>query len=59
MSYYGVTFKPGEIAPVSGQYLNTGTGYEVTVTAGEPFPPTDLPGQVYTLVDPTRHRSNM
>jgi len=52
------TFRPGEIAQVSGQYRNTSTGYEVTVTAGEPFPPTPESGQVYVLVDPTRHQSN-
>jgi len=52
------TYRPGEIAPTSGQYRNTSTGYEVTVTAGEPFPPTPQAGQVYVLVDRTRHQSN-
>ena len=49
-------FKPGEKAPVSGQYKNTSTGTEVTVTKGEPFPPTPGKGQKYVLVDPTKHK---
>lgn len=53
-------FKPGEIAPRSGQYGITGprggaTGKERTVTRGEPLPPTPEPGQKYVLVDPTKH----
>lgn len=48
-------YKPGEKVPVSGQYRNTSTGYEVTLVAGEVFPPTPQPGQVYVLVDRTRH----
>jgi len=50
------TFKPGQIAPRSGQYRNTATGTEVTVTRGEPFPPTPGKGQKYVLVDPTKHK---
>jgi len=49
-------FKPGQKAPVSGQYKNTETGYEVTVTKGEPLPPTPKKGQGYTLVDKTKHK---
>lgn len=54
------TFKPGQEAPRSGQYERIGTrgghsGKEVTVTKGEPLPPTPKPGQRYTLVDPTKH----
>lgn len=49
-------YKPGEIAPRSGQYKNTTTGTEVTVTKGEPFPPTPGPKQYYVLVDPTKHK---
>jgi len=54
-------YKPGHSAPRSGQYEMTGpkggkTGIERTVTKGEPFPPTEKPGQKYTLVDPTKHR---
>ena len=37
-------FKPGEKAEVSGQYKNIQTGKEVTVTRGEPFPPTPKKG---------------
>ena len=50
------TFKPGEKARTSGQYRNTGTRREVTVTRGEPFPPTPRKGQGYILVDPTKHK---
>lgn len=52
--------RPGEIAQVSGQYEITGsrgggTGQERTVTKGEPLPPTPKPGQLYKLVDRTKH----
>lgn len=50
------TFKPGEKAVISGQYKNTGTGREVTVVKGEPFPPAPKKGQRYVLVDPTKHK---
>jgi hypothetical protein len=54
------TYKPGEIAPRSGQYeivgpRGGGTGKERTVTKDEPLPPTPEAGQKYKLVDPTRH----
>ena len=49
-------FKPGEKAKVSGQYKNTQTKKEVTVTSGEPLPPTAKKGQKYILVDPTKHK---
>jgi hypothetical protein len=54
------SYKPGEIAPRSGQYEIVGprggrTGNERTVTRGEPLPPTPKPGRTYTLVDPTKH----
>jgi len=53
--------KPGQKAPRSGQYEIIGprggqTGDERTVTKGEPLPPTEKPGQVFVLVDPTRHK---
>lgn len=48
--------KPGTIAPRSGQYQNTTTRREVTVTRGEPMPPTPAKGQSYKLVDPTKHK---
>jgi hypothetical protein len=53
-------FKPGQTAPRSGQYGIFGpqggdTGKERTVTKGEPLPPTLKPGQVFKLVDPTKH----
>lgn len=56
---YGMSeklFRPGDKAPRSGQYRNTTTGYEVTVTQGEPLPPTPGSGQQYRLADPTRHK---
>ena len=49
-------YRPGQTAPTSGQYQNTTTKSEVTVTKGEPFPPTPGQGQRYRLVDPTRHK---
>ena len=49
-------FKPGEKADMSGQYKNKKTGREVTVTKGEPFPPTPEKGQKYILVDRTKHK---
>ncbi|WP_413522705.1 hypothetical protein [Photobacterium phosphoreum] len=52
--------KPGEKATKSGQYEILGprggaTGKERTVTKGEPLPPTPKKGQVYKLVDETKH----
>ena len=49
--------KPGMKAPKSGQYKNTKTGYEVTVTKGERLPPSPVKGATYKLVDPTKHKS--
>lgn len=51
-------YKPGEIAEVSGQYKNIKTEREVTVTKGEPFPPTPKKNQGYILIDPTKHKKN-
>lgn len=55
------TYKPGQTSPRSGQYEVIGPrggsqDREVTVTRGEPFPPTQKPGQGYQLVDPTKHK---
>lgn len=47
---------PGTKAPVSGQYRNTTTRTEVTVTRGEPLPPTRTSGQRYVLADATKHK---
>lgn len=54
------TYKPGEKAPISGQYEITGsrggkTGKERTITKNEPFPPTIKPGQKFILADKTKH----
>lgn len=53
--------KPGTIAPQSGQYQQIGPrggkGKEVTVTKGEPLPPTPTSGMTYKLVDPTKNKS--
>ena len=51
--------KPGQKAPVSGQYEMIGqrggkTGIERTVVKGEPLPPTRETGQKYRLVDKTK-----
>ena len=54
-------FRPGEIAPRSGQDRETGPrggrGREVTVVKGEPLPPTTEPNRTYQLVDPTKNQS--
>jgi len=50
-------FNPGEKADISGQYINIKTKREVTVTKGEPFPPTPEKGQKYRLVDRTKHKN--
>lgn len=59
----GPVHKPGEKAPVSGQYGIVGprgakTGTEVTVAKGETLPPTPQPGQSFVLVDKTKHKSD-
>lgn len=52
--------KPGEKAPESGQYEIVGPrggdagGKERTIVQGEPFPPTEKPGQKYHIIDPTK-----
>jgi hypothetical protein len=55
-------YKPGETAPVSGQYEILGprgghTGEERTVVKGEPLPPTPESGQSYQIVDRTKNKS--
>lgn len=53
--------KPGQTAPKSGQYVQVGPkggkGNEVTVTKGEPMPPSPKPGMTYNLTDPTKNKS--
>jgi len=54
------SYKPGQKAPVSGQYGIRGerggdTGRERTVVKGEPLPPTPKPGQVYVVNDATKN----
>ena len=54
-------FRPGEKAPVSGQYPLVGPrggkqGTEVTVTKGEPLPPTPEPHMGYGNPDKTKHK---
>jgi hypothetical protein len=54
-------YKPGQIAPASGQYEIVGPrggnagGSERTVVRGEPLPPTLQSGQRYVLTDPTNN----
>ena len=54
-----IEVKPGQQAPVSGQYQiigpKGGKGAERTVTKGEPLPPPPSKGSTYRLVDPTKH----
>jgi hypothetical protein len=53
--------KPGQTAPVSGQYQQVGprggAGKEVTVSKGETMPPTPNSGTTYNLVDRTKNKS--
>ncbi len=53
--------KPGQTAPKSGQYVQVGPrggeGNEVTVTKGEPMPPSPKPGMTYDLTDPSKNKS--
>lgn len=53
--------KPGQKAPNSGQYQEIGPRGgkkdEVTIIKGKPLPPTDKPGSMYKLVDPTKNKS--
>ncbi len=54
-------YRPGERAPRSGQYPVVGPrggdeGREVTVTRGEPLPPTPRPGMGYGEPDVTKHK---
>lgn len=54
------SYRPGEDAPISGQYEIVGprggrTGEERTSTQGHTLPPTPKPGQRYVPVDPTRN----
>jgi len=53
--------RPAQTAPQSGQSQQLGPhggqGKEVTVTKGEPLPPTPTKSSTCTLVDPTRNKS--
>lgn len=54
-------FRPGQKAPFSGQYPLIGPqggkqGTEVTVTKGEPLPPTPRPNMGYGNPDKTKHK---
>lgn len=56
------SIKPGERAPISGQYeivgpKGGGTGSERTGVKGKTMPPTPKPGQAYIPVDPTKNKS--
>ena len=55
--------RPGNKAPISGQYLevgprggNVGT-HEVTSTKNNPLPPTQVAGRTYKPVDGTNNKS--
>lgn len=57
-----MALRPGDKAPVSGQYERVGprgghTGREVTVVRGEPLPPTPKPNSTYRIADRTRNDS--
>lgn len=52
-------YKPGQIAPHSGEYqiigLRGGDGKERTVIKGEPLPPTPTAKSSYKLVRPAKN----
>jgi len=55
--------RPGNKAPISGQYLevgprggNVGT-HEVTSTKNNPLPPTQVAGRTYKPIDGTNNKS--
>lgn len=55
-------YKPGEDAPVSGQFGIVGqrggdTGVEVTAIKGKPLPPTPEAGQGFVIKDPSKNKS--
>ena len=55
-------YRPGQSAPISGQYGVLGprggnTGTEITAIQGKPLPPTPKPRQSYVPVDPTKNGS--
>lgn len=55
-------YRPGEKAPLSGQYEIVGsrggrTGEERTIIKGERIPPPPKAGQSYIPVDPTKNKS--
>lgn len=56
------TLRPGETCTESGQYETVGPrggkvgNGEKTLVKGKPAPPTEKPGQVHVLVDPTKHK---
>ena len=50
-------FKPGQIVPQSGQYLNEMTGTEVTCVKGKKFPPGPQ-DTTYTLSRATKHKGD-
>ena len=59
----GVTTRlpPGTATPRSGLYEQVGprggrTGEQTDVMRGNPFPPTEGPGQTWELVQPAHHK---
>lgn len=55
--------KPGQPAPLSGQYVPVGPrggkadGPEITMPKGHTLPPTPEPGQRWKVSDPTDNKS--
>jgi hypothetical protein len=57
----GPKFRPGQLAPVSGQYPEVGprggkTGREVTVVRGRRLPPPPSSGVGFGSPDKTKHK---
>ena len=53
--------RPGQIAPLSGQYQQIGPrgglGKQITITRGEPLPPTPKKNMTYNLVSSRKEKS--
>jgi hypothetical protein len=49
--------KPGQIAPISGQIQESGSETEKTIIRGNRVPPTSKPGNIYVIVDVTKHKA--
>jgi hypothetical protein len=49
-------YRPGQVAPESGQVTVKDSGFEVTVVRKKPFPPTQKPNQQYEYTNFTKRK---